>query len=139
MGGTYEGNEEGCNCYEQRSACRHACNCDRTEEGAVCQGARRACGSCYQRSEEDWRICYSRPHPAQAQDKASDEGRQTRGVWQSCDGEGKTSEEDCQSLSSRSLEASHLNNLYPPCACWFTWIADRRASCGAILTVYFCI
>merc|ERR1712190_565869 len=80
----------------------------RTEEGAVCEGARRACGSCYQRSEEDWRVCHSRPHPAQAQDKASYEGRQTRGVWQSCDGKGETSAEDCQSLSSRSLEASHL-------------------------------
>merc|ERR1711920_1051620 len=55
------------------------------------------------------------------------------------DGEGETSEEDCQSLSSSSLEASHLNNAYQPCACWFIWIADRRASCGTILPVHFCI
>merc|ERR1712113_668895 len=110
-----------------------------TEEGAVCQGARRARGRCYQRSEEDWRFCHSRPHQAQAEDKASYEGRQTRGVWQSCDGEGETSEENCESLSSCSLEASHLINMSEPLTSWFIWIADRRASCGTVLSEYFCI
>merc|ERR1712083_361583 len=98
-----------------------------------------ACGGRHQRSQEDRRFCHSRPHPPQAQDKASYEGRQTRSVWQSSDGEGETSEEDCQSLSSRGLEASYLSIAYQPFLCWFIWIADRRASCGTILPVHFCI
>merc|ERR1712039_877843 len=50
----------------------------------------------------------SRVMQVQTQNQTSDEGWQEGSVRQGGDGQGEASEEDCQSIPSRSLEGQHL-------------------------------
>merc|ERR1712137_80641 len=78
------------------------------EEGPVREDPQRTCWRCCHRSQEDWRLCDPWIGTTQAQDKASDQSGQARGLWQSCHGESEASKEDCQGLPSCGFEAVHL-------------------------------
>merc|ERR1711924_251577 len=72
-------------------------------------GARLTCSHCRKRGEEDWCVRDPRPRAHQAQDKASNESWCEGDVWCGAEGEGKASQDSCESLRSCSTEKSDLD------------------------------
>merc|ERR1719284_728161 len=70
----------------------------------------RACCSRCHRSEENRCVRNSRIGPTQVEDKASHQGGQTRGLWQSCHGQSEASSKGRQGLPRCSLKAVHLSS-----------------------------
>merc|ERR1712124_148691 len=70
------------------------------ENEGLLQRAEQPCDGCYKRGEKDWRVHSPRSMPHQDQDKASHEGMREGHLWQGAKGEGKASEDGCESLPS---------------------------------------
>ena len=127
--GTNEG-ESSCTGHVQGRYRRGIGQWVRGKEVSSFQVARYARQCCNSRSEEDW--CFHRSRLGSVEDshKASHESREKGGLRQSCHGEGKTSTEDCESVSRRRFEGEHLKKKCGNEV--FSRSIDRGASRGMI-------